>query len=169
MRHALLTTTALLVSVLAVAQQQPCPSGYHHEGNSSACWQDVSSQPQTDLPQPPQSQPQIALPAAQPKASIIFYRHSAFYGSALKPSVYVDGREVGRLASGKYLVVQTTVGLHTLSSSKEGTGIEATLGSDQTQYVEMLIQNGNWRGAGRLVAVPAEEGREKTKKLKLEQ
>jgi Protein of unknown function (DUF2846) len=167
MRH-VLPATVLLVSVLAVAQQ-PCPSGYHHEGNSSACWPDVSRQQQTELPQPPQSQPQIAVQAPQPKASIIFYRHSAFYGSALKPSVYVDGQEVGRLGSGRYLTVQTTVGPHALSSSKKGTTIDVTLGSDQTQYVEMLIQSGNWRGAGRLVSVPAEEGSEKTRKLKLEQ
>jgi len=111
----------------------------------------------------------MAVQETQQKASIIFFRHSAFYGSALKPSIYVDGQEVGRLGSGKYLVVQTTVGPHALSSSKKETAIDVTLGSNQTQYVEMLIQNGNWRGAGRLVAVPVAEGSEKTKKLKLQQ
>jgi len=83
-------------------------------------------------------------------------------------SVYVDGQEISRLKSGKYIVFQTTAGKHTLSSSKAGANIDVTLTSQQTQYVEMIIQNGTWRGAGRLVPVPLEEGEEKTKKLTVE-
>ena len=101
-------------------------------------------------------------------ASIIFYRPAAFYGKALKPSVYVDGEEIGRLKSGKYISYQTAPGKHSLASSKKDTAVEVTVSADQPQYVEMLIQTGTWRGAGRLVPVPADEGKEKSAKLKLQ-
>jgi hypothetical protein len=110
----------------------------------------------------------VKAPAAQTQrtATIIFYRPGAFYGKALKPSVYVDGEEVGRLKSGKYIAYQTTPGKHMLASSKKDTAVEVTLSNDQPQYVEMMIQTGTWRGAGRLVPVPAEEGKQKADKLK---
>lgn len=105
----------------------------------------------------------------QAKATIIFYRPGAFYGKALKPSIYVDGNEIGRLKSGKYISYQTTAGKHSLSSSKKDAEVEVSVTGDQPQYVEMLIQNGTWRGAGRLVPVPAEEGKHKADQLKLQE
>jgi hypothetical protein len=167
MRH-ISVATVTFVAVLAAAQQ-PCATSDHREGNSVSCSSDVSQQQQPAVAQTPELNIQMATPAVQPKAFIVFFRPSAFYGSALKPSVYVDGQEIGRLGSGKYLTLQTAAGPHTLSSSKKGTSVEIRLTSEQTQYVEMVIQSGNWRGAGRLIPVPADEGTEKTKKLKLEQ
>jgi Protein of unknown function (DUF2846) len=111
----------------------------------------------------------VNAPAGQAKATIIFYRPGAFYGKALKPSIYVDGNEIGRLKSGKYISYQTTVGKHSLSSSKKDAEVEVSVSSDQAQYVEMLIQSGTWRGAGRLVPVPAEEGKHKADQLKLQE
>lgn len=110
----------------------------------------------------------VNAPAAQNQqtATIIFYRPGAFYGKALKPSIYVDGQEIGRLKSGKYIAYQTTAGKHMLASSKKDTEVEVTASHDQPQYVEMLIQSGTWRGAGRLIPVPADEGKEKADKLK---
>ena len=112
----------------------------------------------------------VSAPAAQsqPRATIIFYRPGAFYGKALKPSIYVDGQEIGRLKSGKYIAYQTTPGKHLLASSKKDTAVEVTASHDQPQYVEMMIQTGTWRGAGRLVPVPADEGKQKADKLKEE-
>jgi hypothetical protein len=105
----------------------------------------------------------------QVKATIIFYRPGAFYGKALKPSIYVDGNDIGRLKSGKYISYQTTVGKHSLASSKKDTVIEVEITSDQPQYVEMLIQSGTWRGAGRLIPVPGEEGKRKAEQLKMQE
>ncbi len=113
----------------------------------------------------------VNAPAAQIQqtATIIFYRPGAFYGKALKPSIYVDGQEIGRLKSGKYIAYQTTAGKHLLASSKKDTAVEVTASHDQPQYVEMLIQSGTWRGAGRLIPVPADEGKQKADKLKAQE
>ena len=113
-----------------------------------------------------QTAPTTAPQAGQAKATLIFYRPSAFYGKALKPSIYVDGNEIGRLKSGKYISYQTTAGKHSLSSSKKDAEIEVNLTGEQPQYVEMMIQSGTWRGAGRLVPVPADEGKRKAEQLK---
>jgi hypothetical protein len=107
--------------------------------------------------------------AGQAKATIIFYRPGAFYGKALKPSIYVDGNEIGRLKSGKYITYQTTAGKHSLASSKKDTAVEVNVTGDQPQYVEMLIQSGTWRGAGRLIPVPADEGKHKADQLKAQE
>ena len=110
----------------------------------------------------------VNAPVAQSQqtATIIFYRPGAFYGKALKPSIYVDGQEIGRLKSGKYIAYQTTPGKHMLGSSKKDAAVEVTASHDEPQYVEMLIQSGTWRGAGRLIPVPADEGKQKADKLK---
>ncbi len=169
MRH-LLVIAVLVTSALSFARQT-CPAGYHHEGTSAACWPDVSRQEQQ---QPTPAQPAQTAPKAaaqtptQPKATIVFYRPGAFYGKALKPSLYVDGKEIGRLSSGRYLGFETTAGPHTLTSSKKNSDIQITLGANETEYVEMVIQSGTWRGSGRLIPVPAEEGKQKSSKLKSE-
>ncbi len=112
----------------------------------------------------------ISAPATQSQpATIIFYRPGAFYGKALKPSIFVDGTEIGRLKSGKYISYQTTSGKHMLASSKKDTAVEVNVTAAQPQYVEMLIQSGTWRGAGRLIPVPADEGKQKSDKLKLQE
>lgn len=132
----------------------------------------ISWAQQSDVPPAqPASNPQGAQlrAAAQTSgepATIIFYRRSTFYGKALKPSIFVDGNEIGRLKTGRYLSYQTTPGKHLLASSKKDTAVEVILTKDQPQYVEMLIQTGTWRGAGRLVPVPADEGKQKTSELK---
>lgn len=113
-----------------------------------------------------QEGPAAGAQATQAKGTIIFYRPGAFYGKALKPSIYVDGNEVGRLKSGKYISYQTTAGKHSLASSKKDAEIEVNVSSNQPQYVEMMIQSGTWRGAGRLVPVPADEGKRKAEQLK---
>jgi len=109
---------------------------------------------------------QASSEAGQVPATIVFYRPGAFYGKALKPSICVDGNEIGHLKSGKFMAYQTTAGKHLLTSSKKDTGVEVDVKSGEQQYVEMLIQSGTWRGAGRLIPVPAEEGKRKANQLK---
>jgi Protein of unknown function (DUF2846) len=132
----------------------------------------ISMAQQTEVSQTPPasgartSQLRAAAQTSGKPATIVFYRRSSFYGKALRPSIFLDGNEIGRLKNGRYLSCQTTTGKHLLASSKKDTAVEVTLTEEQPQYVEMLIQNGTWRGAGRLVPVPAEEGKRKADELK---
>ena len=121
-----------------------------------------------------QQQPAAANPAATPAAveaklavdpsknandsTIVFFREGHFAGSALKPSIFLDGKELDRLANGRWFSVHAAPGKHELQSSAKNepaTLIETVAG--QTTYVQMIVVTGNWRGGGRqLQAAPAD-------------
>jgi hypothetical protein len=70
-------------------------------------------------------------------STIVFFREAHFTGSALKPSIYIDG--------------QAEPGKHELQSSAKNqpaTVIETKAG--ETAYVQMVVVTGNWRRGGRL-------------------
>src|SRR5215469_6210294 len=101
------------------------------------------------------------------KAKIVFFREGHFTGSALKPSVYVDGKEVDRLSNGHWFSIEVEPGQHELGSSAKHeahTLIQAAAG--ETAYVQMIISTGTWRGGGRLLQVDPKEAEEKVAKLK---
>jgi hypothetical protein len=127
----------------------------------------IASAQQADRPNSQLTQVSAAETPQPP--TIVFYRPGSFYGKALKPSIYVDGKEIGRLKSGRYISYQTTAGKHLLASSKKDAELEVIVTAGQSQYVEMMIQNGAWRGAGRLVPVPVDEGKRKAEQLKAQE
>jgi len=104
----------------------------------------------------------------KPKDStIVFFRESHFTGSALKPSIYLDGKETDRLTNGHWFSVNAEPGKHQLQSSAKNepaTVIETVTGG--TTYVQMVILTGNWRGGGRLLQVDAGEAQKVVAKLK---
>ncbi|HTQ59620.1 MAG TPA: hypothetical protein VMI32_05325 [Candidatus Solibacter sp.] len=77
----------------------------------------ASSQQQSPAPPTP-------APAAAPQdadttkdATIVFFRERHYVGSPLKPSIYVDGKEVDRLENGRWFSVHAAPGKHELQSS----------------------------------------------------
>ena len=100
-------------------------------------------------------------------STIIFFRESHFTGSALKPSIYVDGKEVDRLANGRWFSTHAEPGKHQLQSSAKNqpaTMIETKAG--ETAYVQMVVVTGNWRGGGRLLQVDSGDAQKVIAKLK---
>ena len=88
------------------------------------------------------------------ESTIVFFREGQLNGAALKPSIFLDGKELDRLANGRWLSVHTSAGKHDVQSSAKkqpATVIEIKPG--ETIYVQMVIVNGTWRGAGRLIQV----------------
>ena len=99
--------------------------------------------------------------------AILFFREHHFTGSALKPSIYVDDKEVNRLSNGRWFLVKVEPGKHKLQSSAKNepsTIVEVAQG--ETAYVQMVILTGNWRGGGRLLAVDPKEAQKQVAKLK---
>ncbi len=130
-----------------------------------------------------QQQPAAANPAATPAAveaklavdpsknandsTIVFFREGHFAGSALKPSIYLDGKELDRLANGRWFSVHAAAGKHELQSSAKNepaTVIETVAG--QTTYVQMIVVTGNWRGGGRLLQAAPADAQKVVAKLK---
>ena len=81
-----------------------------------------------------QQQPAAANPAATPApveaklavdpskdakdSTIVFFREGHFTGSALKPSIFLDGKELDRLANGRWFSVHAAPGKHELQRQK---------------------------------------------------
>ena len=100
-------------------------------------------------------------------STIVFFREHHFTGSALKPSIFLDGKEMDRLTNGHWFSVHAEPGKHELQSSAKNepaTVIETVAGG--TTYVQMVILTGTWRGGGRLLQVDAGEAQKVIAKLK---
>jgi hypothetical protein len=99
--------------------------------------------------------------------AILFFREHHFTGSALKPSIFVDDKEVNRLANGRWFLVKVEPGKHKLqSSAKNEPATIVDVAPGETAYVQMVILMGNWRGGGRLLAVDPKEAQKQVAKLK---
>jgi hypothetical protein len=100
-------------------------------------------------------------------STIVFFREAHFTGSALKPSIFVDGKEADRLVNGRWFSVHAEPGKHELQSSAKNqpaTVIETKAG--ETAYVQMVVVTGNWRGGGRLMQVDSTDAQKVVAKLK---
>jgi len=122
-----------------------------------------------------QQSPETSTPASSPAAqqgsesqtTLVVFREKHFEGSALKPSIYVDDQEITRLNNGSYFTLPIKPGKHILNSSaKHEAPLEIDVKAGESNYVQMIIVAGTWRGAGRLVPVPADAGKSSISKLK---
>jgi hypothetical protein len=100
-------------------------------------------------------------------STVVVFRRSAFTGSALKPSVYVDGNQAARLENGRYLSLQVAPGKHTFgSTAKNDAPLEVAVNPSQTVYLEMIIMTGGWHGGGRLIPVGQDDAMSALARLK---
>ncbi len=109
----------------------------------------------------------LAVVSFAQDGTVVVYRQSKYVGSALKPSVYVDGNQATRLGNGRYVSLQVAAGKHDFESSmKKEAPLEVEVKPNETLYLEMIIMAGNWRGGGRLIPVGEEEGKTAVFRLK---
>ena len=60
-------------------------------------------------------------PLATGMGRIWFYRHSVLFGDAINPAVKLDGTKIGNSIPGGFFQVQTTPGVHEVSTATEAT------------------------------------------------
>jgi hypothetical protein len=153
MRASLVAT--LLLGLLAVLPASP----QQHQINPA-------TQAPADAAKPSPNSAQSNMEKSK-DSTIVFFREGHYTGSALKPSVFVDGKEVDRLANGRWFSVHIEAGKHQLQSSAKNepaTVIETAAG--ETTYVQMVVVTGTWRGGGRLLQVDAGDAEKVIAKLK---
>jgi hypothetical protein len=90
-------------------------------------------------------------PSGADDCLIVFFRPMRFVGSALKPSVYVDGQQIARLDNGRYFSLRVSSGKHQITSSMKQSLLDLELKPDEPVYLEMAILPGTWRGGGRMI------------------
>jgi hypothetical protein len=142
-----LICTALTVAAGAQRVQPPAPVPSE------------SSQPAAEASRPAPSAP-------GGKASLYVYRHRRFEGAALKPSVYVDDKELARIENGRYFVVKLEPGKHSIRSNDKASGVEFNMKPGAEYYIRVDMQTGFWKGHGRLTMILPEQGEYEVKQTK---
>ncbi|HXY26444.1 MAG TPA: DUF2846 domain-containing protein [Candidatus Acidoferrum sp.] len=157
MRMRIYVAASLVIGLLAIL---PASSQQQSQSNPPAQVAADAAKPSSDSAPPSNAD-------KDKDSTIVFFREHHLTGSALKPSIYVDGKEVDRLANGRWFSIHAEPGKHQLQSSAKNepaTVIETTAG--QTIYVQMVILTGTWRGNGRLLQVDDGEAQKIIAKLK---
>lgn len=115
----------------------------------------------------PPEKPAEPKPAVDPKTpSLVYiYRYKQFVGGGLEPSVYCDETQLARMDNGRYLAVRVAPGKHIFRSNDKQSGVEIELKPGETYYLRVEIATGFFKGHGRLVVSPAEQGAFEIKKL----
>jgi hypothetical protein len=106
-----------------------------------------------------------------PTATIHVYREKHFVGSAVSPSIYIDGTAVQRLHNGSFFVVTVPAGKHMITAGRSEVGLFTDFEPGKHYYFRM--DHKNWAGtavSGRqpifLSPVPAEQAEGEMRKLK---
>ena len=107
-------------------------------------------------------------PAANDDSKVIVnvYRYKAWTGSALEPPFMVDDVKLAQMDNGAWFKVKLDAGKHTFQSNDKQAGIMLDLKTGAEYYIRMEIAEGVWKGKGRLVLVPKEQGAFELQKLK---
>lgn len=103
--------------------------------------------------------------ATTTKATVYVYRYSQYYGKAVRPSVFVNGRDVARIQSGRYVALALDPGRHTFSSNDRQAEIELDVASETTYFLRVDIATGVLKGHGRLVLMMKEQGAAEIRKV----
>ena len=100
------------------------------------------------------------------KVVVNVYRYKAWTGSALEPPFLVDDTKLAQMDNGAWFKVKLDPGKHTFQSNDKQAGIVLDLKSGEEYYIRMEIAEGMWKGKGRLLLVPKEQGAFEIQKLK---
>jgi len=93
-----------------------------------------------DIPPPPAG-----------KGEVVFFRRSAFQGSAVWFKVREDGQELGKLTSGVYFVAEEEPGPHTFTAATENKDtLKLEVDPGETYYVEGRVSMGVFVGEANL-------------------
>ena len=100
-------------------------------------------------------------------ATVVIYRESNFYGSALRPTVMLDGKEFVNVGNGVVFVGAFRPGHYAfeMDDKKSGTALDLTPGKSVFMKVEVV--SGFWKGGGRLVQMAPEQGKFEASRLQL--
>jgi RNase P/RNase MRP subunit p29 len=100
------------------------------------------------------------------KVTLYIYRPKKFVGSALEPSIFVDGTELARMDNGRYFVAKLAPGKHIVHMTDEKKGYELNMNAGFTYYFRVGIEAGAFKGGGKILLEDQDKGSAEVKKLK---
>jgi Protein of unknown function (DUF2846) len=104
-------------------------------------------------------------PADNAKATVYVYRLKLFYAKLLKPSVYCDSKDLGRIENGRFMKLEIDPGKHYFRSNDKESGFEADLKPGQQYYIRIDMVPTAMHGHGRVLLVAPEQGTEEITKV----
>ncbi len=107
-----------------------------------------------------------AAGASDEKVTLYIYRPKKFVGSALEPSIFVDGTELARMDNGRFFVVKLAPGKHIVHMTDEKKGYELNMNAGHTYYFRVGIEAGMWKGGGKILLEDNDKAAAEVKKLK---
>ena len=109
---------------------------------------------------------EVKAGAPADKARVYVYRYKQYAGKALRPSIYVEDRDVARIQNGRYVILSLPTGKHSFRSNDKQSEIDLDLKGGQDYYIRIDIAMGLWKGHGRLTLVQPEQGAGEMKQMK---
>ncbi len=100
-------------------------------------------------------------------AAVVIYRENNFYGSALRPTVMLNGKDFVNIGNGRVFVGRFQPGHYVFEMDDKKSGTEIDLVPGKTVYMKVELVPGFWKGGGRLLQMAAEQGAFEAKRLQL--
>jgi len=105
----------------------------------------------------------VAAKVLDAKGRIYVYRYLAIQGKAVRPSIFVDEKDVARLQSGRGVVLALEPGQHILRSGDKQSQIVLDVKAGRAYYIRIDIAGGSWSwkafaNIGRLTLILPEQG-----------
>jgi len=114
----------------------------------------------------PAQQAVAVASSSDSKVRVYVYRYKAFEGKALRPSIYIDEKDVARLQSGRGVILALAPGNHAFRSNDKQSQVDLDLKLGQTYYIRIDIAVGVLKGHGRLTLLVPEQGASESKQVK---
>lgn len=100
------------------------------------------------------------------KATVFIYRPKKLVGSALEPSVFCDGIELGRMDNGRFIVLKLAPGKHKLHMTDKTNGFNIEVKANEEVFARFKLVTGMWKGMGSIYLSNDEDALKELKKLK---
>jgi Protein of unknown function (DUF2846) len=120
--------------------------------------QDQTSTSNSSAPQASTSPAAPANTSAPEIARLRVYRARRYVGSALAPSIVVDGKQVARVGNGRRVTIKLAPGPHSIASDDKSSAISLEAKAGQDYYVRVDESTGFWKGHGKLTMLMPEQG-----------
>ncbi len=91
-------------------------------------------------------------------ATVIIYRESNFYGSGLRPTVTLNGKDFVNIGNGRVFVGAFLPGHYVFEMDDKKSGTEVDLVPGKSVYMKVELVPGFWKGGGRLLQMAPEQG-----------
>ena len=91
-------------------------------------------------------------------AHLRVYRARRVVGSALAPSILVDGKQIVRVGNGRRCTIKLSPGTHSIGSDDKSSSISLDAKSGQEYFVRVDEEPGMWKGHGKLTLIAGEQG-----------